>query len=342
MKNIITLLVLCVAFVSYSQDSFDYKAAYKLAKKEYRQFEKEHGHYFQTANVNMHYSTWGKPSGVPFLWIHGTNSNTTEIVDFVDSLVQHNYYVVAIDYYGHGLTPFPPKEVSIYNVADDINELLNNLKIDKAVIGGWSRGGVIAAAFYDAYPSKVKALILEDGGSASFLQARQSINKGTLIEKYNKIYSSSVTEFTTEFEAFKYYYSSQWTDSQFWWFSLLKKGENDMWSLNPGLKKWLGQTTAENGIRNIYRTTTSPLFEASTLLLVPKVVFRNLSVPMLIFNPQKDDSDGFFDFTEQNKYLKSLHPEFITLKHYSNSNHAVHFEQPNSFISDVLLFLLKV
>ena len=98
----------------------------------------------------------------------------------------------------------------------------------------------------------------------------------------------------------------------------------------------------EDGIRNIYKTTTAPLFEASALLLLPEVVFRNLNVPMLVFNPQMDDKDGFFDFTAQNNKLKSQHPDLITLKHYPNSKHELHFYEPKQFISDVLFFLKKI
>jgi pimeloyl-ACP methyl ester carboxylesterase len=309
---------------------------------EYTQFEEEHGHYFQTNNIKIHYSTWGNPSDIPFLWIHGTNSNTTEIVEIVDSLIQNKYYVIAIDYYGHGLTPIPSEDVSIYNVADDINELLDFLKIEKIIVAGWSRGGVIASALYDSYSKKVKGLVLLDGGSASFLKARQSINEDTLRIKYEKIYSSPEITFKSEFDAFKYYYNPKWLDSQYWWFSLLKENKKNQWSLNPGLKEWLGQGNAEEGLRNIYKTTKAPLFEASTLQLAPEIIYRNLNVPMLIFDPQGDDSDGFFDFSEQNMALKKQHPEMITLKQYPNSGHAVHFEQPEKFITDLLLFLNKL
>jgi pimeloyl-ACP methyl ester carboxylesterase len=44
---------------------------------------------------------------------------------------------------------------------------MDQLKIKKAVIGGWSRGGYISTAFYDTYPERVLGLILEDGGSVA-------------------------------------------------------------------------------------------------------------------------------------------------------------------------------
>lgn len=277
MKHLTIILSLAVCLSAHSQDTLqiDYELAYNIAVSEYEEFEKSHGHYFQTDNVNMHYSTWGNPSDVPFLWLHGTNSNTTEIVDLVDSLTTNDYYVIAIDYYGHGLTPFPEKDVSIYDVADNINALIEHLSIQKIIIGGWSRGGVIASSFYDAYPSKVMGLVLEDGGSASFLKVRQGLGRNKIEELYASMYSSqNDTTFTTKFEAFKHYFNPKWSDSQYWWFSLIRENKNGEWEINPGLSTWLGQTDSKAGVRNIFQTTKAPLFESSALLLSPEIVYR--------------------------------------------------------------------
>ncbi|NHQ68944.1 alpha/beta fold hydrolase, partial [Elizabethkingia miricola] len=95
-------------------------------------------------------------------------SNAYELYEIVEQLVQLNLHVIAVDYFGHGFTSIPQKDVSIYDVADDIKFLLDKLKIKKAIIGGWSRGGSISTAFYNAYPELVQALILEDGGSVAW------------------------------------------------------------------------------------------------------------------------------------------------------------------------------
>ncbi|MCH2224948.1 MAG: alpha/beta hydrolase [Crocinitomicaceae bacterium] len=334
-----------VTIVASAQDStsFDFEKAYSIAIKEYEDFEQKHGHFLQTENVNMHYSTWGDSTDIPIVWLHGTNSNTTEVVDFVDSLTVEGYYVIAVDYYGHGLTPIPRRGVSIYNVADDIIQLLDHLNIDKVVVGGMSRGGIIASAFYDEYPDKVLGLILEDGGSASFLNARQAMDRSEIEKLYTEMYSSNNdTTFATKFEAFKFYYNSRWTDSQYWWFAFLKEDVNGNWALNPGLSKWLGQRGENVGVRNIYQTTQAPLFESSALMLMPEVIYRNLKVPILIFDPQGDDDNGLFALSDQNIRLKEQHPELITLKHYPNSGHALHFEESAQFVEDLLHFLSKV
>ncbi len=321
----------------------DYKQAYDVALHEYTSFEEQHGHFFQTKNVNLHYYTWGKKTGKPLVWLHGTNSNGTEILDFVDTLVSNGYYVIAVDYYGHGLTPIPEKEVSIYHVADDVNALLHQLKIKQVIIGGWSRGGMIASAFYETYPEKVKGIILEDGGGASFLQPRQQLDEELLKKRYEQMYSASEdTTFSSQFEAFQFYYDPNFADSQFWWLALIRQSKKGGWCLNPDLKEWLGQTTAEDGLRNIYKTMTAPLFEASSLLFVPKIAYRNLTVPVLIFDPQGDDKDGFFALSDQYEELQKMHPGYVTLLHYPDTGHAVHYEQSERFKTDILHFLQKI
>jgi len=52
------------------------------------------------------------------------------------------------------------KETSIYDMADCIAEILDNEKIEKAVIAGHSMGGYVGLAFAEKYPGKVIGLSL--------------------------------------------------------------------------------------------------------------------------------------------------------------------------------------
>ena len=101
------------------------KAKYDSARVEYTQFEKKHGRFVQTKNAKMHYLEWGNPRHIPFIWVHGSFTNAYEFADLSKELVQKGYYVIAIDYYGHGQTPIPTHDVSLYHVADDIKTLMS-------------------------------------------------------------------------------------------------------------------------------------------------------------------------------------------------------------------------
>src|SRR6185369_12437024 len=112
------------------------------------------------------------------------------------------YYILAIDYYGQGLTKIPAKQVSLYHVADDIKFLLDALKIKRAVIGGWSRGGSVSTAFYDAYHSCVMALVLEDGGSAAWNVNAHKMKIDSAVKFYASLSLPKPMYFYNEFASF--------------------------------------------------------------------------------------------------------------------------------------------
>jgi pimeloyl-ACP methyl ester carboxylesterase len=318
--------------------------AFQETVKKYEAFEAEHGHYIQTPNVKMHYLTWGKPTGIPLVWVHGTTSNCYEASLFADSLVKNGFYVIAIDYYGHGKTPFPTKEVSIHNIADDIKYLLNKLKIKKTIIGGWSRGGSIATAFYDAYSTMVLGIVLEDGGSVGWtrpyykLERQEMLKKlNALSEKYGPIPSQKM--YSSLFDAFCRYQP----DGKIWLrtFHSVNKSSAGQWAWNPDLDKWLGEDSWESITKNTLRPTEAPLFEYSTMMLEPKIAFRNLQVPLLIFDPI-DSTDVFKDFEEDNRLLTQQHPKWVTYLVYENTGHGVKYQHPERFYKDLISFLDRI
>jgi len=322
----------------------DLQKAFQETAKTYEAFEAEHGHYIQTPNVKMHYLTWGKFTSRPIVWIHGTGSNCYEAALFADSLVKNGYYIIAIDYYGHGKTPFPTSEVSIFNVADDIYFLLNKLNIKKTIIGGWSRGGSIATAFYDAYPAMVSGIVLEDGGSVGWLRPYNKMEQKDMLsklaadaEKYGPILSQKM--YSSLFEAFCEYQSDGKISLHN--FHSLNNSSTGQWAINPGLDTWLGEDSWELVSKYILRPTEAPLFEYSTTGLEPKIVYRNLKVPLLIFDPI-DSTDVFKDFEEDNSLLKQQHSKWITHLVYENTGHGVKYQHPERFYKDLILFLDRI
>ncbi len=356
MRCIIALLISCLlSTTAYCQtDTAAIKRAealrlfpqYMAALADY---EKQHGHYIQTPNVKMHYLTWGKPTGIPLLWSHGTFGNTYEMYDFGDSLAAVGYYVIAIDYYGHGLTPIPAKEVSLYHLADDIKYLLDKMKIKKAVIGGFSRGGSVSTAFYDAYPDYVLGLILEDGGSVAWSVNEHMVSTDSLARRITQSFANrqSPTIYDTDTALFVAMYSRigdrpVFKKRVFESYNRLKKTDSTgKWRINPGIGDFVCDRTAEQCITNINRPfAANSLFGASTTLLYPKVIYRNLDIPMLILDPVSDND--WFDFEKENTLLQKSHPQYITHKVYRNTGHTVKEEHHHEFIQDLTAFLQQV
>lgn len=346
MKKTLSIISLCLSvLLSSAQDEALQDSLFFLkTKAEFVKFEEKHGHYIQTPNVKMHYLTWGKPTGTPIVWAHGTGSNAYEMLGLADSLVKQGCYVISIDYYGHGFTPIPEKEVSLYHVADDINLLLSHLKIKKAIIGGWSRGGSIATAFYDAYPDRVLGLILEDGGSVAWATNDHKEPMDSLTAKLRKEFPEyeafQKMTFDSEFKASKLWVEGDAFNQKHIFQSLasLKQHAAGSWSFNPGMAELCGVSSVEDFLTLTYRPYASTqLFGISTGLLNPKVIYRNLDVPLLILDPVSEQDQ--FAFGAENIKLQQAHPEWIMHRVYKNTSHALKYEHPDEFLKDVTDFL---
>ncbi len=340
-----------IAYCQTDSTAIKKSAAEKLFPhyaKELEAHEKAHGHSIQTPNVKMHYQTWGKPSGMPFVWSHGTYGNTYEMYDFGDELAAAGYYVIAIDYYGHGLTPIPAKEVSLYHLADDIKFLLDELHIKKAVIGGFSRGGTISTVFFDAYPSYVSALVLEDGGSAPWAVNDHKITTDSLARRITNAFMgrNAPQLFESQQELFTLMYTRigdnpLFKKRIFESMNRLKYVDSlGKWKINPGINNMVAQTNAEQDIMVNSRPFNAGLFAASTILVYPKVVYRNLNIPMIIYDPV--GPEDAFNFEVENRLLQQAHPQYIAHKIINNASHAVKDAHHEEFVKDMKDLLLKL
>ncbi|SFT71769.1 Pimeloyl-ACP methyl ester carboxylesterase [Algoriphagus locisalis] len=329
----------CFAQSSSSDEIFD---KYSLAKNEFEKFEKQHGHFLRTRNTNMHYLTWGNDEDMPVIWIHGSFTNSYEIKDLADKITAQGYYLIAIDYYGHGLTPIPHHEVSHYHVADDILDLMDHLQLKNAVIGGWSRGGYIASAFYDSYPDRVKALILEDGGSVAANTFYQSLEDEELNVLVDNLFKDRVAykRLETEFEVYREYQDPEDSGLQFELLAWINQDKDSLWTIGSGVEKLFHMASSEQFLMNIRKPSQIPLFARSMVMIEPLILFRNLKVPMLILDPVSEDD--LFPFQLENELLKNLHPDLITHKIYRDTEHNIHYERPEEFLKDILGFLSAI
>ncbi len=346
MKNTILFVFMLISLLGSCQIDTTkavYKEIYDLSKTEYDGIEAEIGHYIQTDNVRMHYISFGDSTGTPLIWIPGTGSSSWEIKNFRVSLEKMGLYIIGIDYYGHGQTPMPKEEKSIYNIADDIKFLMDNLQIESAIIGGWSRGGYIASAFYDAYPESVLGLMLVDGGSANALNPRYQMNRDKLREKYKEaqVPEDLLVTYKTEFEAFSAFADSSNMVSQAWILDGLKIGLDGKWGYTADVWPAVANESVESMLNAVESPTLAPLLASSTYLMQPLIVYRNLSVPMVIIDPISED-ETWQNYTPDNLKLKELHPNLVEHQIYRDTQHHAHLQRPKQFLEDMRLLVDKI
>lgn len=156
-------------------------------------------------------------------------------------------------------------------------------------------------------------------------------------EKYGPMATQQM--YPTLFDAFSKYQSQG--KMRLSNFHSINRSATGQWAINPGLDKRLGEDSWELMTNYILRPTEAPLFEYSTLMLEPTIVYRNLQVPLLIYDPV-DSSDLFQDFEKGNRLLQQQHLKWVTHLTYENTGHGVKFQHPARFYNDLISFLNRI
>lgn len=110
-------------------------------------------------DINLAYSDVG--SGPPIVLIHGYPFNRSLWNEQVEAL-SGKYRVVTPDLRGFGDSDSSAGTATMNRMAQDVAELMDQLDIPQAVIGGLSMGGYVVLAFCKQFGPRVKALVLAD------------------------------------------------------------------------------------------------------------------------------------------------------------------------------------
>lgn len=97
------------------------------------------------------------------LCLHGLTANC-RCWDVIASDLAPVHTIIAMDLRGRGESDKPPSGYSVDTHCKDIQAVLEDLKVKRAVIMGHSLGAFIAIVFAARYPDYVDQLILVDGG----------------------------------------------------------------------------------------------------------------------------------------------------------------------------------
>ena len=97
--------------------------------------------------------------GEPLILLHGNGENSDYFRGQIDEFSKW-YHVYAIDTRGHGKTPRGDKPFTIRQFADDLLGFMDEHRIEKSHLLGFSDGGNIALVFAICYPDRVGRLIL--------------------------------------------------------------------------------------------------------------------------------------------------------------------------------------
>ncbi|MBI3242221.1 MAG: alpha/beta fold hydrolase [Chloroflexi bacterium] len=139
--------------------------------------------------MKLHYTLHSPTHSETVLLLHGMGSSGDDWVLQLPALAPR-YRVLTLDARGHGQSAKPPGPYSIPQMADDVIELLDDLKIEAAHVVGLSMGGCIGLQMAIAHPSRVRSFVCVNSfakirpaglnGFARFLRRVWALNFGKM------------------------------------------------------------------------------------------------------------------------------------------------------------------
>jgi pimeloyl-ACP methyl ester carboxylesterase len=104
--------------------------------------------------LRLHVREWGKPDGPPILFIHGLSQNHLCWARQYQSALANEFRLVAYDLRGHGMSeaPLEPEHYADARLwADDVAAIIEQLRLDRPVLVGWSYGGFVICDYLRAH-----------------------------------------------------------------------------------------------------------------------------------------------------------------------------------------------
>jgi len=133
--------------------------------------------------LNVGYAEVGPANGQPVILLHGWPYSIHSYTEVAGLLAADGYRVIVPHLRGHGTTTFlsakTPRNGQQSAIAADIIALMDALKINEAVIGGFDWGARTANIMAALWPERCKAMVSVSG----YLIGSQEVNKKPLTPK---------------------------------------------------------------------------------------------------------------------------------------------------------------
>jgi pimeloyl-ACP methyl ester carboxylesterase len=130
---------------------------------------REHQKWVQVAGAPVNVIDLGE--GDPIVFIHGLSGAWVNWLENLPHFAR-NHRVIAMDLPGFGHSPMPKGKISIAGYGRIVDELLDTLGIDRAVIVGNSMGGFIGAEVAIQFSTRVDNLVLISAAGISIEHQR--------------------------------------------------------------------------------------------------------------------------------------------------------------------------
>ena len=147
--------------------------------------ELNHEKYIETAtNVKIHFKDYGQ--GKPIILIHGWPLSNEMWEYQIENLVTNNFRVIAYDRRGFGKSSQPWNGYDYDTLTDDLQQIIEQLKLENAILVGFSMGGGEVVRYLSRYSGKGVSKIILVSSITPFRLKTEENPDGKSIEEGNK------------------------------------------------------------------------------------------------------------------------------------------------------------
>jgi len=299
MKTLISTICLLVTLVVGNSVSAQVnRTPASAGRAEYIEVEK---------NVKLHVTDLGE--GQPIVLIHGWPLNDAMYEYQYQYLVKKGFRVIGISLRGFGKSDRPYGKYNFDVFSDDIKVVLEKLKIENAVLGGFSMGGAVVTHYITKYNgAHVSKLALFAAAAPSWKQ-REGFPYGATDEAAAGLIKTTETNRQQLIEDFGKGFGATET------------------SVPAPMANWLASINAD---ASPYATTQS-ITALRDLDLRP--VLGKIKVPVAIFHGTKDKLCDFVFAEQLHKGIKNSY-----IVKFENSGHALFLEEMDKFNTELEKF----
>ncbi|MEK4578661.1 alpha/beta hydrolase [Bacillus sp. FSL R12-0074] len=269
-------------------------------------------YYINNEEINAHITEWGNNEKPVIFCLHGLGSTSLSFIEIAEEL-KEEYRFISIDAPGHGKTPpfERTKDYEMLNLANWLNEIINELRIEHFYFLSHSWGSFVALFYLLNNPEKVLGSILIDGGYQTKRLQEETLKEE--IAYYEKDFEEYIFNnwggfFKSEKEAYTR------------WSPLLEVAVKDLGIEMDNKVCWHARgTTAGNIIRGMHKDETIDIYEK----LLSNIILLRATVPQ-IWDEYRDKTVRIFKLKTGAK-----------VKLISDTTHLLHWDKPEVVIEEI-------
>jgi pimeloyl-ACP methyl ester carboxylesterase len=202
-------------------------------------------------------------AGPPVVLLHGGLANSDYLANQARALAQA-YRVILVDSRGHGRSTRDQRPFGYNLMADDIIALLDQLKIEKAAIIGWSDGGIIGLDLAMRYPDRVTR-VFAFGANTSKSGLKDDFDKNPVFAAYIVRAGQEYARLSStpkEYDAFQEQIGKMWESEPDWTDAQLRAVRTPVWVVDG---------EHDEGIKRDHTEYMASTIPGARLLILPNV-----------------------------------------------------------------------